>query len=291
MPARRWAVLLFAGAAVLTAGCTGPGQSGMDSTPGMADMPGMPGMTTVAAPAEAVPDGTGLAAAVDGYRLVLDSTTVPPSPGSALGFRVTGPDGRAVTRYQPDEGALVQFDLIRADLTNYQHVDPVMRQDGSWVATLPALAPGAYRAYATFAAPNAAAGTPRRYRLSQPFTVTGRAADQALPAAVATVEVGGYAVTLSGRAVAGQPSVLRVRISAGGKPVAYLQRYLDGYAHLTAFRVGDLAAARCGPAERPTAQAELTSQAWFPEAGTWRVIVGFRTTGPVLTATFTRTVR
>lgn len=290
MPVRRWVVLLFAGAAVLTAGCTGPDQSGMDGMQGMADMPGMNAVTTVAAPAEAAPDGDGLAASVGGYRLALDTTTVSPSPGGELSFHVTGPDGGAVTRYQPDDGTLVQFDLIRADLSNYQHLDPAMRQDGTWVATLPALASGAYRAYATFAAPNAAAGTPKLYRLSQPFTVTGQAAYPVLPAPASTIEVGGYAVTLSGQPVAGQPSVLRVSISSGGNPVAYLQRYLDGYAHLTAFRAGDLAAARCGPAERPTARTELTSQAWFPESGTWRVIVGFRTTGPVLTAAFTVTV-
>jgi hypothetical protein len=288
MSARRWAVLPLACTVLFACGCTGPDQSGMDGMPGMADMPSM---TTVAAPAEAAPTGDGLAAAEGGYRLVLDSATVPPSSATAFTFRLTGPDGRAVTRYQPDDGALVQFDLIRADLTNYQHLDPAMRQDGTWVVALPALPSGAYRAYATFAAPNAAAGTPRLYRLSQPFTVTGPAADTAPPAPAATAEVGGYAVTLSGQPVAGQPGALRVAISSGGQPVAYLQRYLDGYAHLTAFRGGDLAAARLGPAERATARAELTSQAWFPEPGTWRVLVGFRTSGPLLTAGFTITVR
>lgn len=287
MSVLRRVMVLCAGAALLAAGCTAPAQSGMDDMPGM---PGMPGVTTVAAPAEAAPAGDGLTDAVGGYRLVLDSATVPPAPGNVLSFRVTGPDGRAVTRYQPDDGALVQFDLIRADLTNYQHLDPVMRQDGTWVVTLPALPSGAYRAYTTFAAPNAAAGTPRLYRLSQPFTVTGQAAGTALPAPATTTEVGGYAVTLSGQPVAGQPSVLRVSISSGGQPVGYLQRYLDGYAHLTAFRAGDLAAARLSPAERATARAELTSQTWFPGPGTWRVIVGFRTNGPVVTAAFTITV-
>ena len=83
---------------------------------------------------------------------------------------------------------------------------------------------------------------------------------------------------------------LHVRITSSGRPVSYLQRYLDGYAHLTAFHSGDLASARLSPAERPTSPAELTSQAWFPEPGTWRVFVRFGTSGPILTAAFTLTV-
>lgn len=267
---------LLVGAALITGGCTGASPSGMD---GMDGMPGMAGMTTLAAPAQAAPTGDGLAGAVGGYRLVLDA-------GSPFTFRITGPDGATVTRYQPDESTLVQFDLIRSDLTGYQHLDPAMRQDGTWVVTPSTLPPGAYRAYVSFAAPNASAGTPKHYLLSQPFTVPGPATES--PAIGA--DVGGYSVTLSGEPVAGRTGALRVGISSGGRPVGYLQRYLDGYAHLTAFHSGDLAAARLSPAQRPTAQAELTSQAWFPEPGTWRVFVQFRTSGPVLTAGFTITV-
>lgn len=281
MSTSRGAVFLLVGTTLLLAGCSGAQPSGMD------DMPGMAGMTTVAAPAEAAPAGDALADAVGGYRLVLG--TVPAAPVTTFTFHITGPDGHPVTRYQPDESALVQFEVIRSDLSNDQHLDPAMRQDGTWVAPLPALAPGSYRAYVSFAAPNAGAGTPKLYHLSQPFTVPGPAADTAPSAPAATAEVG-YAVTLSGQPVAGRSTTLHVAISSAGRPVTYLQRYLDGYAHLTAFHSGDLATARLSPAERPTAQAELTSRASFPEPGTWRVFVRFRTSGPILTAAFTITV-
>jgi hypothetical protein len=284
MSTSRGAVFLLVGTTLLLAGCSGAQPSGMD------DMAGMAGMTTVAAPAEAAPAGDALADAVGGYRLVLGTGAVPAASATTFTFHITGPDSHPVTRYQPDESALVQSEVIRSDLSNDQHLDPAMRQDGTWVAPLPALAPGSYRAYVSFAAPNAGAGTPKLYRLSQPFTVPGPAADTALPAPAATAEVGGYAVTLSGQPVAGRPATLRVGISSAGRPVTYLQRYLDGYAHLTAFHRGDLATARLSPAERPTAQAELTSQASFPEPGTWRVFVRFRTSGPILTAAFTITV-
>ncbi len=289
---RSGAVILLACLALLTGGCTAATtQSGMDNNMpgmgGMGDMPGMATVTTVAPPPEAVPTGDGLAETVGGYRLVLGTDPM----ANPFTFRITGPGGQTVTRYQPDESALVQFDLIRSDLTNYQHLDPVMRQDGTWVVALPTLAPGAYRAYVNFAAPNASAGTPKLYRLSQPFTVPGSAAaDSPLPAPATTTSVGGYTVTLSGQPVAGRTGTLRVGISSGGRPVSYLQRYLDGYAHLTAFHTGDLASARLSPAERPTANADLTSQAWFPASGTWRVFVEFRTSGPILTAGFTVTV-
>ena len=45
-----------------------------------------------------------------------------------------------------------------------------MNQDGLRSAPLPDLPAGSYRAFVTFAAPDAGHGTPLRYDLSRPFT-------------------------------------------------------------------------------------------------------------------------
>lgn len=293
----RHLVMLLVGVTLGVAGCTAPPPGGSPpatSDTGMGDMPGMaPGSATVSPPAEAAPAGDGLAGGVGGYVFVPTAGTVPAGAPGMFTFHINGPDGRPVTRYQPYEGELVQVDLIRSDLTNYLHIDPAMRQDGTWVVPLPVLPSGAYRAYVTFAAPDASAGTPLLYRLSHAFTVPGQAPDAPLPAPAASASVAGYTVTLStpaGRPAAGGTVPLTLDIRQGGKPVGYFQRYLDGYAHLTAFRVGDLAAAHLGPAEKATGGQDLTSQALFPRSGTWRLFVQFRTSGPPITAAFTVTV-
>jgi hypothetical protein len=283
---RRLTIPLLA-AAFLAAACGGPsarsatsgtsGTNGMSGMDGMGDMPGMAAAPTPSPLREAAPKGNGLSASVNGYTLVLAA--------DGLSFHINGPGGRTVTRYQPYESELMQVDVVRSDLTGYQHVDTAMRQDGEWVVSLPKLPPGDYRAYATFAAPDSSAGTPLVYQLSQPFTVPGSATYVTLPRAAASTTVGGYRVTLSGAARAGVPASLHLSFTRDGKPVQYFERYLDGYAHVTGFHVGDLAFAHLTPA---TGQgANLTTRALFPESGAWRLFVRFQATGAPLTADFT----
>lgn len=270
---------------VAAAACGGP-TSTQPPMAGMDDMAGMSMAPPPSPPAEAQPAGDGLAGSVNGYSLVLASDTRPADAPAALDFRVDGPSGQPVTRYQPYEGQLMLFDLVRADLSGYQHVHPAMRQDGTWSAQLPALAPGSYRAYVTFAAPDS--GKPLVYTLSRSFTVSGRSADVALPAPSASVRVGALTATMTVRPRAGVPGPLTFRFTDNGKPVEYFQRLLDGYAHLVAFRAGDLAFAHLTPADKVRGDASsLTSRALFPVAGTWRVFVRFQTSGPAQTMAFT----
>jgi len=281
----RIAVALLVVAAV--AGCSTSTTSAPPTNSGMGDMPGMVMPTTAAALPEAL-EGNGLAGGTGGYTFVPTTDTVPAGAPSMFTFHITGPGGRTVTRYQPHESQLVQFDLIRADLTGYVHIDPAMREDGTWVVPLPALPPGSYRAYTTFAAPDASAGKPLLYRLSHAFTVPGNApVSTPLPAPTATVTVDGFTVTLAAKPKAGTSTRLTIDIRKAGQQIGYFQRYLDGYAHLTAFHAGDLALARLSPAGKVTGRQELTSQAVFPVRGTWRLFVQFRTSGPPHTAVFT----
>jgi hypothetical protein len=289
LKSRLLAAAVLAGAAALSAACTASAGSHQP----MADMPGMsggPGAPTTPALAAAAPTGTGLADSVGGYTFVPSADTVPAGAPSTFTFRITGPDGHAITRYQPYESRLVVCYLIRSDLTGFRYIDVAMRQDGIWSASLPALPAGSYRAFVTFAAPDASHGTPLVYDLSRPFTVPGAASGAPLPAPTSTITVDGYTVTLAGNPVPGRSVPLTVTVAKGGRPVESLDRYLDGYAHLTAFHSGDLAFARILSIGGIGPGGALTAEATFPESGAWRVFAQFDLAGTVHTAAFTLTV-
>ena len=257
-------------------GAMGPGGSGDD----------MPGMGEPSGPKIAAADASdnGLHAAVGGYSYVVDST-------APFAFHVTGPSGKTVTRFQPYEGQLLVFYLVRDDLGDFRRLTASMRADGSWTVPIPPLPGGSYRTYITFAAPDSSAGTPLSYSLSQPLTLPGPATAAALPAASDTATADGYELRLSGSAHRGTETDLGVTVTKKGKPVQQFDRLLDGYAHLTAFHSGDAAFARAlstGRAAGGTSGAgALTATIRFPESGPWRLFVQFQTSGVEHTAAFT----
>lgn len=288
---RRLALVVLAAVVALTA-CTSPA----DPTPPAPPAPAGAGFTTVPGvptePAFAVaePTGTGLAASVGGYTLVPATPALPANAPSTLDFHITGPDGRAVVRYQPYEGELLVCYVVRGDLTEFHRLTAAMRPDGTWTATVPALPAGAYRTFVSFAAPDVSQGTPLLYSLSHPFTVPGSAESVPLPAPTGTATVDGYTVTLAGQPAAGRTAPLTVTIARDGQPVQSFTRYLDGYAHLTAFHAGDLAAARFLSIGGVGPGGALTVQATFPVKGTWRVFTQFNVGATVHTAALTVTV-
>lgn len=262
------------------------GQTGGDDMPGMGDVTAAP---TTAAFAAAAPAGTGLASSLHGYTMVPSARTVAGGKSSEFNFKIDGPDGKPVTRYQPYEGGFVICYVVRSDLTQYSYLQPAMRQDGTWTVTLPALPAGSYRAFATFAAPDSSQGTPLLYQLSSPFTVPGHAEASPAPAPVAsTTTSDGYTVSLAGTPKTGVSTPLSLVVSKGGSVVESFQRFLDSYVHLTAFHAGDLAFAQIlslGGVDASTGA--TTAEAMFPEAGTWQVFAQFDTSGSVHTAVLT----
>jgi hypothetical protein len=260
--------------------CTTPSPHSGHDMAGMDDME-MASAPTTPAIAEAEPAGTGLSATSGGYSLTTDLTAK-----DTLTFHINGPGGKAVTRYQPYESRLVVLYVVRTDLSDCQLLDAAMREDGTWAARLPALPAGSYRVFVTFAAPDSSQGTPLRHTLSQPLTVDGQTADSPLPAATNTATVDGYAVSWTGQPRAGASAPIAVTVARDGKPVEYVDRFLDGYVHLTAFRAGDLAFARFF-ATGKDGSGQLTANAMFPESGTWRLFARFQVDGQPHTASFT----
>ncbi|HWE90293.1 MAG TPA: hypothetical protein VG317_12605 [Pseudonocardiaceae bacterium] len=274
-------LLLAAFVAGLVAGCATSASA--QSHPTSSDSSAMPGMS------DPMPTGDGLAASSAGYTFVPASTTVPANQPDTFTFHITGPDGRTVTWFQPDQTVLMHFYLVRADLGDYQHLHPTMAADGTWTVTLPPSAPGAYRGYVTFTTPDAA-GQPMAYVLSQRLTVPGPASTVPVPPAANPVLVDGYTLSLSGMPMVGQESMLTVRVSQDGRPVTDLQPYLDSYAHLSAFHTGDLAFAHLHPsgvANGDHGGPDLRFEADLNKSGTWRMFIQFQTNGVLHTAAFT----
>jgi hypothetical protein len=287
-------VMLAAGsAALLVAGCStgtttnnganAPSPSTVASTPAPSGMPGMPGMS------EPMPAGNGLSASESGFTLVPGTTTIPANTPNTFTFRITRPDGAAVTQFVPEQTQLLHFYLVRADLTGFAHLHPSMAADGTWTTALPAMAPGDWRAYTQFTARHPSDVTVPLV-LSIPLTVPGAVTMQSIPAPSNTATVDGYTVTLSGQPAAGKDSPLTFAFSRDGQPVTDLQPYLDTYAHVTAIRAADLAFAHLHPQNPVNGDhggPTLTVDAHFPASGDWGLFIQFQTGGIVHTAEMT----
>jgi hypothetical protein len=234
----------------------------------------MTSTTAMSMPGMAMTDG--LAAESGGYKFEPSSTTV----SRAFQFRILGPDGRAVTAFEPEQTKLMHFYLVRSDLAGFQHVHPTMAADGTWTAPLDTAQPGNYRVYTQFVVK----GTDEV--LSQSVTVPGPDTNAALAAPAATTAVDGYTLTVGGdKIMAGMTHKLTVDITKDGRPVTDLQPYLDTDAHLTAFHAADLAFAHLHPQGKDGST--LTFEAMLPKAGDWRLFIQFQTGGVLHTAAIT----
>jgi hypothetical protein len=244
-----------------------------------------PGMPMLGMPM--IPDG-GLTNSADGFTLALRTPVLPAGRPAVLRFQITA-DGKPVTRFEPDMTKLMHLYLIRSDLNSFQHVHPVMAPDGTWTVRLAAHAPGSYRIFTTFTAVHAT-GEPAAVVLSAPVTIPGAPATAPLPPPSSTATVDGYTLTIVGTVMADTQHTLTVTITKDGKPVTSLQPYLDSYAHLSAFRQGNLAFAHLHPEQAATSAhggPELTFRTMFSQPGTYRMFLQFQTSGTLHTAAFT----
>jgi hypothetical protein len=266
---------LICGFALLTATLTacGGGMTTPASTPSMQSMPGMSSM-------DDMPIGDGLTSSSLGFTFVPATSTL--STGqNTFTFHITGPNGKTVTYFQPEQTKLLHFYLIRSDLTGFQHLHPTMGNDGTWRVPVSIADPGSYRAYVTFTTTDSQ-GKPASSVLSTALSVPGKTAGLPLPPATPSTQVDGYAVALSQ-----QPHQLMLQITKNGAPATDLQPYLGVMAHLTAFHSGDLAFAHLHPTG---SGADLMFDTDFPHTGGWRLFVQFQTNNIVHTAALTLNV-
>ncbi|MFC3960509.1 hypothetical protein [Nocardia jiangsuensis] len=247
------------------------------------------GIGKLAAPDSAPDEPTpaGLADSAGGYTLTPIEAPGTPDTSGTLRFRITGPDGAAVTRFATRHDEKLHLIVVRSDGTGYRHVHPVMDTAGLWSIDWSWAEPGSYRVFADFAPEGA-----EELVLSRAVEVAGAVALQPLPPPATVARVDGYEVTLTGDlSTAG--SELRFAVRRDGVPVTDLEPYLGAYAHLVALRAADLAYLHVHPegeVGRTPPGPEVAFHAEAPSAGDYRLYLDFKHGGRVHTAEFTASV-
>ncbi|MCA1836703.1 MAG: hypothetical protein LC721_10410, partial [Actinobacteria bacterium] len=92
----------------------------------------------------------GLAVADHGYRLELGQDRLATGIAEQFRFRIVGPEGTAVTRFDTEHDKRLHFVLVRRDGSGYQHLHPELAADGTWTVPLTLATAGSYRVFADF---------------------------------------------------------------------------------------------------------------------------------------------
>ncbi|MCF6378561.1 hypothetical protein L2K70_13195 [Nocardioides KLBMP 9356] len=221
----------------------------------------------------------GLMVAEDGYRLDLAQDELPAGDRAPLRFRITGPDGEALTSYDVEHEKELHLIVVRRDFDGFQHVHPTRGTDGTWVSDV-ALTPGSWRVFADFVPAGGEGIT-----LGADLAVAGEVGAGAPAPDEAVAEVDGYTVSVSGELEPGRASDLTVEVTRDGEPVTDLEPYLGAYGHLVALREGDLAYLHVHPEEAGPGP-EVPFVAEVPSAGGYRLFFDFQHDGEVHTAAF-----
>ena len=258
----------FAGAAVVGA-AVGPIDVGNDSA----------SHSTHGSGETAVDQPRGLSVAEAGYRLTLDTTTVPGGEPSSFGFSIIEDDSIAARVFEELHERPLHLIVLSRNMVDYLHLHPAMDASGHWNVDFPALDPGSYRVFADFQPSGGANLT-----LGADITVPGEVRAVALPAASNVATVDGYTVAMGGTPTVGD-SELSFAVEVEGQAVR-TDPYLGAAGHLVAIRGGDLAYLHVHPHEDDTTPAvRFTGE--FPTAGTYRLFFDFSHKGTVRTASFT----
>ncbi|MEB3367761.1 hypothetical protein [Saccharopolyspora mangrovi] len=227
----------------------------------------------------------GLASTRDGYTLTSTTTTITPGSTENFSFRIIGPDGTPVTRFDGEHDKRMHLIVVRRDTAGYQHLHPEMGPDGTWTVPMRLPLGGTYRVLADFV-PTGGADQTLGLDVSAPGVF-----EPVAPVPSRIAEVDGYQVELDGQFSVGQSSPLTLSVSKDGRPVTDLQPYMAAYGHLVALRTGDLAYLHVHPEGAPgdgrtPAGPEITFRAEIPSAGTYRLFLDFQHQGRVRTAEF-----
>jgi hypothetical protein len=226
----------------------------------------------------------GVLVSQDGYSFAAEATVLDGSRDAPFRFHIAGPDGTPVQAFDVDHERELHLIVVSRDLTTYAHLHPTRASDGTWTIQLPALAPGAYRAYADFVVTDGPELT-----LGVDLTVPGSARSAALPDVRSSATVEDYEVALSGTPVAGAESEVELTVTRGGEPVTDIEPYLGAAGHLVAIRAGDLAYLHVHPLDEAD-QANgpgVRFAVEVPSAGDYRLFFEFAHQGEVRTAAFT----
>lgn len=226
----------------------------------------------------------GLAVAEGGLRLAPDATHLPAGRDVTWSFRVLGPDGRAVTRFDTAHGRRMHLIVVRRDLTGYRHLHPAMDADGRWSVRLRLAEAGVHGAYADFPTAGDA------HTLAADLLAPGAFAPRPLPPSAPLDATAGDTARLEvDGAGAGGTAALTYRLGRDGSPLDGVEPYLGADGHLAALREGDLAFLHVHP-EPSGAPGTARFGATLPSPGRYRLFLQFEHDGAVRTVTHTLVV-
>lgn len=230
----------------------------------------------------------GVAMAQDGY--VLSPVTAPDRIGTRgrLAFRIYGPDGAPLTRYQESHEKQLHLIVVRSDGTGFRHVHPTLDGEGVWSLPWRWDAAGSYRVYADFV-PDV--DNPPDLTLSRTVEVAGHFTPAPPTTMSRTATVDGFEVTLDGDLPVGGDTALTATVRRDGRPVTALQPYLGAFGHLVVLRHGDLAYLHVHPmGEEPgpgaTSGPTIDFMSSAPTAGRYLLYLDFKVDDRVHTARF-----
>jgi|GEM_PF-1180649 len=234
--------------------------------------------------AGAADEGDGLAGSAGGYSLV--KVSKPPKAGAqgTMTFVINGPSGKPQTDFVLSESKLLHMYVVRADLTEFQHLHPTLNKTtGQWSVAVKFSKPGPYHAVFDFTALKPDGNTDDRL-LGGDFKVGGLYKPVKLALRLGTGLVDGYTVTLDKSATVKAGS-LHLTITKNGAAVTDLQPYDEAFAHITGFRQKDLKPVHVHPEQEPKGNqkppATLTLNQPFTEPGKYRLFIEFQTNGQV----------
>ena len=235
-------------------------------------MGGMDSGAGGATKATAIPPG--LAVAEAGYRLVAESTSLAWGPAVPFRFRIDGPDGRPVQRYEQLHERELHLIMVRRDLTGFQHVHPTRGADGTWAIDLDLEEGGTWRAFADFAP----TGGPAQLTLGVDLQVPGPFVPGTGPAAAAPPDPA-LTVAFDRKGDDVEITVRRDGVAIEPEP------YLGARGHLVALRAGDLAYLHVHPLEGGAPAVRFGAE--LPTAGSYALFFDYQVGGVVHTATTT----
>ena len=221
----------------------------------------------------------GLAVAEAGFRLVVDTGTVPADTASTFAFRIVDDNAGSVTRFQELHERPLHLIVLSRNLVDYFHIHPTMDSSGLWTVEVPPLNPGSYRVFADFQPDGA-----ENITLGTDLSVPGMVAAGDVPEPSTDAAVDAYTVTLAGAPVVGAEE-LSFTVQLDGEAVR-TDPYLGAAGHLVAVRDGDLAYLDVHPYQDATGPV-VTFTGEFPTAGRYRLFFDFSHNGTVRTAAFT----
>ena len=222
----------------------------------------------------------GLSATSNGMTLDLAGTSLERGQPGELRFRIAGTDGQPVRDYEVEHEKRMHLIVARRDTSEFQHLHPELRPDGTWSTPIALDEAGSYRVFADFKRGG------RNETLAAELTVPGADRREPLPPESTTATApGGYEVELrGGDSHAGEEAELEFEVTRNGRRIEP-EPYLGARGHLVALRERDLAYLHVHPSGD-----RVAFETTFPSAARYRLFLQFRDRGRVHTAAFTRAV-